>query len=168
MSVPGTGTTTRTMAASYGIIAMDYYSITDEKIAAELGQRICRLRQRRGYSEEDLAEAIGVDPVAITLLEKGKCDLYLFVAVLRELRAFGQLERFLKETRVRALELNDPTFPTEGTVMYRRRKADFKTLKTKSDSVTNPKRRTDFTKQVGDKAEKKTSRNTDISDVLVR
>jgi len=147
---------------------MDYYSISDEKIAAELGQRIHRLRQRRGYSGQDLAAAIGVEPTAISSLEKGKCDLSLFVAVLRELRAFGQLERFLKETRVKALELNDPTFPTEGTVMYRRRKADFKALRPSSDSVTYPKRKTDFKKPAGDPAEKKNGRNPEVSDALVR
>lgn len=147
---------------------MDYYSISDEKIAAELGDRVHRLRQRRGYSGKDLAEAIGVDPSAITLLEKGKCDLALFVAVLRELRAFGQLERFLKETRIRALELNDPTFPTEGTVMYRRRKTDFHALRSGSSSATNLKRDTDPKKQASDNVEKRTKPNPEITDVLRR
>ena len=89
--------------------------------------------------------------------------MYLFVAVLRELRAFGQLERFLKEAQVRALELNDTEFPLEGTVMYRRRKADFKALKAKTELVINPKRRSDFTNDADDTAAKKTSRNPDIS-----
>ncbi len=123
---------------------MDYYSLPDEKIAAELGHRINRLRQRRGYSSESLAEAIGIEPEAVALMEKGKCDLSMFIAVLRELRAFGQLERFLKETRVRALELSDTEAPSEGTVMFRRRKSDFKAIKPGSESVINPKRKSDF------------------------
>ncbi|MES2625720.1 MAG: hypothetical protein V4628_10605 [Pseudomonadota bacterium] len=141
---------------------MDYYSLSDEKIAAELGQRICRLRQRRGYSRESLAHAINVAPEAIVLLEKGKCDLFLFVNVLRELRAFGQLERFLKESRVRALELNDSESPSEGTVMYRRRRADFKTLKANTELVINPKRRTDFSNDDEETVAKKVVRNPDI------
>ena len=120
------------------------YLLPDEKIAAELGHRISRLRQRRGYSSESLAKAIGVEAEAVALLEKGKCDLNMFIAVLRELRAFGQLERFLKETRVRALELSDAGTPSEGTVMYRRRKADFKAIKASTEPVVNPKRRSDF------------------------
>ena len=142
---------------------MDYYSLTDEKIAAELGRRIYRLRQRRGYSSESLADAIGVDPVAIELLEKGKCDLYLFIAVLRELRAFGQLEKFLKEARVRALELNDGEFSADGTVMYRRRKADFKTFKAEPELVMNPKRKSDFTRDTDEKKPTKPGRNPDSS-----
>ena len=141
---------------------MDYYSLSDEKIAAELGQRICRLRQRRGYSRESLAEAMGVGADAVALLEKGKCDLFMFVAALRELRAFGQLERFLKEARVRALELNDPELPSEGTVMYRRRRADFKALKASNDLVAHPKRKSDFKKDADEKVVKKNSRQPDL------
>lgn len=133
---------------------MDFYSLSDEKIAAELGSRIRRLRQRRGYSKESLAAAVGVDVAAVALLEKGKCDLCVFVAVLRELRAFGQLERFLKEARVNALELNDTETPSEGTVMYRRRKADFKIYKATTELVLHPKRRSDFPKDVEVEAEK--------------
>ena len=142
---------------------MDYYSISDEKIAAELGQRVSRLRQRRGYSRESLAEAINVDPAAIALLEKGRCDLYLLISVMRELRAFSQLERFLKETRVRALELNDLEFSTtEGTVTYRRRKADFKPLRANNELVINPKRKSDFKIADEETALKKASRGPDI------
>ncbi len=131
---------------------MDFYLLSDEKIAAELGERISKLRQRRGYSKDSLAEAVGVEPKAIALLEKGKCDLYVFVAVLRELRAFGQLERFLKEARVNALELNDTEFPSEGTVMYRRRKADFKIYRATTELVLYPKRKSDFAKDEADSA----------------
>src|SRR5687768_12358103 len=143
---------------------MDYYALSNEKIAAELGQRVSRLRQRRGYSRESLAEAMSVDPVAVALLEKGKCDFLLFIAVLRELRAFGQLERFLKEARVRALELNDPESVAVRNVMYRRREADFKALKASGKKVADPKRKSDFAKKDGEeKHAKKTSRKPDIS-----
>jgi transcriptional regulator with XRE-family HTH domain len=142
---------------------MDYYALSDENIAAELGHRISRLRQRRGYSSESLAEAIGIEPEAIALLEKGKCDLTTLVAVMRELRAFGQLERFLKETRIRALELSNTEFPSAGTVLYRRRKADFKATKASSERVVNPRRKSDFTRDGEEKAVLKQARNPDIS-----
>jgi transcriptional regulator with XRE-family HTH domain len=142
---------------------MDFYSLSDAKIAAELGQRIWRLRQRRGYSKESLALAVGVDATAIALLEKGKCDLFLFVAVLRELRAFGQLERFLKESRVKALELTDPELPSEGTVMYRRRRADFKVYRATTELVSNPKRSSDFPKAEAENVSTKADRKSDFS-----
>jgi hypothetical protein len=52
--------------------------------------------------------------------------------------------------------------------MYRRRKADFKTLRASSDSIMHPKRKTDFKKQAADQAEKKIGRNPEISDAQVR
>jgi transcriptional regulator with XRE-family HTH domain len=104
---------------------MDYYALADEKIATELGLRLKRLRERRGYSKQALAEAIGQPAKIITALEKGRGTMAIFIAVLRQLRAFDQFDRFLMETRVKALELADPRLPSEGTVMYRRRKADF-------------------------------------------
>jgi transcriptional regulator with XRE-family HTH domain len=106
---------------------MDYYTFSDASIAAELGQRLKRLRQRRDYTRKELADAIGEPVKVITALEKGKGTLAVFIAVLRELHAFDQFDRFLMETRVRALELSDPRQPTVGTVMFRRRKTDFKT-----------------------------------------
>lgn len=116
---------------------MDYYALADEKIAVELGLRLKRLRERRGYSKQALAEAIGQPAKIITALEKGRGTLAIFIAVLRQLRAFDQLDRFLMETRVKALELSDPRLPSEGTVMYRRRKTDFST---RSDAETTPEK----------------------------
>lgn len=104
---------------------MDYYALADDKIAAELGLRLKRLRERRGYSKLTLGEAIGQPAKIITALEKGRGTMATFVAVLRQLRAFEQFDRFLMETKVKALELADPHMPTEGTVMHRRRKTDF-------------------------------------------
>jgi transcriptional regulator with XRE-family HTH domain len=96
---------------------MDYH--TDEQLAADLGQRVQRLRERRGYSKQRLADAIGQPARVITTLEEGRGSLYLLVAVLRQLGGLDQLERFLAEPRV-PLELNDPRQPSEGTVMSRR------------------------------------------------
>ncbi len=104
---------------------MDYYALTDDNIAADLGLRLQRLRERRGYSRQMLAAAIGQPAKVITALEKGKGTLAQLIAVLRQLGAFDQLDRFMVETRIKALELRDPRLPTEGTVMFRRRHSDF-------------------------------------------
>lgn len=121
---------------------MDYYSISDEKITAELGQRMKRLRQQRGYSKMDVAGAIGQSAETIRELEKGRGSLETFISVLRVLRAFDQLDRFLIATRVKALELREPK-SSEGTVTYRRRKSDFR-ADVDDEPVNTPRRKSDF------------------------
>lgn len=99
---------------------MEYYALSDEDITGELGRRLQRLRQRRGYSKQMLADATGNSAKVITQLEDGHGTLETLVAVLRYLGAFDQLEQFLLEPHVRALELRDPRRPSDGTVMSRR------------------------------------------------
>ncbi len=99
---------------------MDYYAYSDDDIAAELGHRLRLLRERRGYSKQILADAVGQPPAVITALEKGRGSLALLIAALRQLGGLDQLERFLVESPLRALELKDPRLPTGGTVMSRR------------------------------------------------
>jgi hypothetical protein len=99
---------------------MDYYALTDDKITAELGLRLQRLRERRGYSKGMLAAAIGEPARVITSLEEGHGTLTCLVSVLRYLGGFDQLDYFMVEPGFKALELTDPRAPTAGTVMSRR------------------------------------------------
>lgn len=100
---------------------MEYYALSDEDITSELGRRLQRLRQRRGYSKQLLADATGYSAKELSRLEEGNGTLATLVAVLRYLGAFDQLEQFLVEPQVRALELRDPRQPSAGTVIARRR-----------------------------------------------
>lgn len=99
---------------------MHYYALIDDDIANELGNRLRLLRERRGYSKLLLAGALGQPPTVVTALEKGRGSVALLIAALRHLGALDQLEHFLVESPVRALELRDPRVPTDGTVMFRR------------------------------------------------
>ncbi len=99
---------------------MDYYALIDDDIANEIGNRLRLLRERRGYSKLLLAEAVGQPPSCITALEKGRGSLALLISALRHLGALDQLEHFLVESPLKALELRDPRQPTEGTVMFSR------------------------------------------------
>jgi transcriptional regulator with XRE-family HTH domain len=99
---------------------MDYYALIDDDIANELGNRLRRLRERRGYSKQILADAVGQPASLITALEKGRGSIALLIAALRQLGALDQLERFLVEAPRRALELRDTRVPSDGTVMARR------------------------------------------------
>ena len=99
---------------------MDYYALIDDEIANELGTRLRLLRERRGYSKQILADAVGQPASVITALEKGRGSLALLIAALRQLGALDQLERFLIEAPRVALELRDTRIPTDGTVRARR------------------------------------------------
>lgn len=99
---------------------MEYYALSDEDITGELGRRLQRLRQRRGYSKQMLVDATGLSSKEITQLEDGNGTLAGLVALLRYLGAFDQLDQFLVEQQVRALELRDRRQPSAGTVMSRR------------------------------------------------
>lgn len=99
---------------------MEYYALSDDDITSELGRRLQRLRQRRGYSKQLLADATGYSAKVLTQLEEGNGNLATLVAVLRYLGAFDQLDQFLIESQVRALELRDPRQPSDGTVIARR------------------------------------------------
>jgi DNA-binding XRE family transcriptional regulator len=99
---------------------VEYYALSDEDITSELGRRLQRLRQRRGYSKQMLADATGYSAKVITQLEDGDGSLAALVAVLRYLGAFDQIAHFLIEAPVNALEMRDARLPTAGTVMSRR------------------------------------------------
>ena len=99
---------------------MEYYALSDEDITSELGRRVQRLRQRRGYSKQMLADATGYSCKVISMLEDGNSSLAVLIAVLRYLGAFDQIEHFLVEPPTKPLELRDPRVPTDGTVIARR------------------------------------------------
>ena len=43
----------------------------DEELLRAIGRRIADLRQQRGYTQERLAERIGIEPVTLSRLETG-------------------------------------------------------------------------------------------------
>jgi len=43
----------------------------DEELIRDIGRRIATLRQQRGYTQERLAERIGIEPVTLSRLETG-------------------------------------------------------------------------------------------------
>ena len=67
---------------------MKYNSMTDEAIAAEIGQRIDQLRLERNLTQEQLADAIGISRVSYRKLVAGEAK---FINVIAALRALGQL-----------------------------------------------------------------------------
>ncbi len=96
---------------------MDYYSLSDSAIVAEIGARIRALRLRRNVTQQALAEAAGLSETAIKGLESGRGRLSTLIAVLRELSALDHLDQFIPEITVSPLQLarrrtkENPTCP---------------------------------------------------------
>lgn len=84
---------------------MDYYSLSDSAIEAEIGSRLRALRLRRNTTQQELADAAGLSVTAIKGLESGRGRLASLVAVLRALSALDQLDQFIAEITISPLQL---------------------------------------------------------------
>jgi len=84
---------------------MDVYSLSDKGIAQELGHRIRALRLRKNITQQELAGAAMLSLNAIKSLESGRSKLSTLIAVLRELGALEQLDRFLPDTAISPMQL---------------------------------------------------------------
>lgn len=75
--------------------------MTDDAIAQELGQRLAQLRINANISQNELADAVGIDRGRISRLEhSGTAKLSTIIAVLRHLDQLELIERWLPETQV--------------------------------------------------------------------
>lgn len=84
---------------------MDYYSMTDKGIGAEIGNRIRSLRLRKNLTQQALADQAALSVNAIKALESGKGKLLNLIAVLRELDALFALDNFIPESSISPLQL---------------------------------------------------------------
>ncbi|MDH3976315.1 MAG: helix-turn-helix transcriptional regulator [Deltaproteobacteria bacterium] len=84
---------------------MDFYSMTDKGIAAEIGGRIKSLRLRKNLTQQQLSEATALSLNTIKALEAGKGKIQSLIAILRELDALHLLEEFIPEPLVSPLQL---------------------------------------------------------------
>ena len=84
---------------------MEFYSMTDKAICTELGARLKALRLRRDRTQQQVADAAVVSLNLIKALEAGRGKLTSLIAVLRELEALDDLDRFLPAPEVSPLQL---------------------------------------------------------------
>jgi putative transcriptional regulator len=87
------------------IVVMDFYSMTDRKIEAEIGHRIKALRLRRNMTQQQLAHATALSLSTIKALESGRGKLSSIVVVLRELGGLNALSDFIPEVSISPLQL---------------------------------------------------------------
>jgi len=84
---------------------MDFYSLSDKGIQAELGRRIKALRLRKNLTQKELAQAAALSLNAIKSVESGRGKLSTLIAVLRELGALDHLDKFIPEISISPLQL---------------------------------------------------------------
>jgi transcriptional regulator with XRE-family HTH domain len=83
---------------------MNLYSLSDAAIAAELGQRLERLRLEHNITQQALASEIGITPKSYRQLIAGGGKLENFIAALRALNELEQLDKLLPASSYSPLE----------------------------------------------------------------
>ncbi|HEY0892390.1 MAG TPA: helix-turn-helix transcriptional regulator [Cellvibrio sp.] len=83
---------------------MNFYTMTNASIAAELGNRLETLRLEQNMTQQALADEIGITAKSYRQLVAGGGKLENMVAALRALNALEQLENFLPATPPSPLE----------------------------------------------------------------
>ena len=74
---------------------MNYYTMTNSAITAELGQRLEQLRLDRNIPQQTLADEIGITPKSYRQLVAGGGKIENLIAALRALNCLEQLDHFL-------------------------------------------------------------------------
>lgn len=103
------------------------YAMSDDAILKELGERLAKVRINANQTQDELAEAIGVDRGRISRLEStGAGKLSTVVAVLRHLDQLDLLEHWLPDgttiSPLKQLE-QEQKKPTERKRVRKPRKA---------------------------------------------
>lgn len=83
---------------------MNYNAMSNNAIAAELGNRLERLRLQHNLTQQALAMEIGITPKSYRQLVAGGGKLENMIAALRALNALEQLDSFLPEPPPSPLE----------------------------------------------------------------
>lgn len=85
---------------------MDWNSISDVAIIAEIGKRIKGNRLRKNLTQTDLATRAGVNALTIAKVEQGKPMSFLsLIAIMRALRLLGNLELLIPEVQISPIEM---------------------------------------------------------------
>ncbi len=80
------------------IIIMKFEAMTNESIAAEIGQRIEQMRLEQNLTQQQLADEIGLSRVSYRKLVGGAGKFENIIAVLRALGRLDLVEQFVPET----------------------------------------------------------------------
>lgn len=84
---------------------MNFTEMTNKAIAAEIGQRIEKLRLAQNITQQQLADEIGLSRVSYRKLVSGSAKFENIIAVLRVLDQLVLVEGFVPETNISPMEL---------------------------------------------------------------
>lgn len=107
---------------------MKYQSMTNAAIAAELGERLERLRLEQNMTQKMLADEIGITAKSYRQLVAGGGKLENMIAALRALNALEQLDNFLPAKAPSPLE----QLKLRGKQRQRARATPYKTATTRT------------------------------------
>lgn len=83
---------------------MNFLSMTDQAVAAEIGRRLEQMRLERDITQQELADTIGISRVSYRSLIQGKGKFTNVVALLRALDQMDLVEQFVPEATFSPME----------------------------------------------------------------
>ena len=79
-------------------------AMSDTAIASEVYARLEARRKSMSFTQEEIAEKIGITPKSYRALETGTCRLTTFIATLRHLDMLDNLDKMISPIAVSPLE----------------------------------------------------------------
>lgn len=83
---------------------MNFNSMSNQAIAAEMAHRITQLRLEKNLTQQQVADEIGISRMGYGKLEKGRAKFENIIATLRVLERLDLIEHFIPETPFSPME----------------------------------------------------------------
>jgi len=84
---------------------IEYYEMTDEAIARDIGVRLDQLRLEANLSQQQVADELGITPKTYRNIIQGKAKLENIIGILRVLNQLEQLDNFIPPASFSPLEM---------------------------------------------------------------
>jgi len=85
---------------------MDWYSMTNARIEAIVGEKLKKLRLEYNITQNELAKKTGLSRVSISKIERGMgVNLSSLIEIMRGLRVLENIEHLIPEQEVSPIEV---------------------------------------------------------------
>ena len=84
---------------------VEFYEMTDEAIARDIGARLDQLRLEANLSQQQIADELGITPKTYRNIIQGKAKLENIIGILRVLNQLEQLDNFIPPASFSPLEM---------------------------------------------------------------
>lgn len=85
--------------------SQNYYAMTDDAIAIELGQRLEQMRLQANIPQKQIADELGISEGTYRSAIQGKAKLVVIIGIMRLLGKLENLDNFLPETPFSPIQL---------------------------------------------------------------